>query len=79
MSMEAWRGFRKELWVEAEHSGRRRWMGWVAVFACCTVGAEAAEMSVEGDVGASERTKGYLLCSKVDAKAAVGGMAKIIV
>lgn len=65
MSMEAWRGFRKELWIEAEHSadgssgcGGRRWMGWVAVFACGTVGAGAAEVSIEGDVGASERTKG---------------------
>ena len=63
MSMEAWRGSRKELWVEDEHSadgsgGCGGWMEWVAVFACCTVGAGAAEMSVEGDVGASERTKG---------------------
>ena len=65
MCMEAWGGFRKELRIETEDitygsrgCGGRGWMWGVAVFACCTVGAGAAEMAVECDVGASECTEG---------------------
>ena len=43
----------------------------------CTVGAGAAELAVEGDVGAGECAEGKFFCCKVGTKAAVRGMTEI--
>ena len=42
------------------------------MFTSGAVGAGAAELAVEGDVGAGEGAEGELACGKVDAKAAIG-------
>ena len=54
-------------------------MGWVTVLARCTVGAGAAELAVEGDVRAGECAEGKFSCREVGAKAAVRGVAEIVV
>lgn len=47
------------------------------MLAHCTVGAEAAELAVEGDVRAGECAEGKFSCREVGAKAAVRGVAEI--
>lgn len=86
MSMEARRGLREELWIEAEDTtdgGGRGGNGWrmrgVTMLAGGAVGAGAAELAIEREVGAGESAKRELPGREVEAEATVGGVVEVYV